>query len=376
MVGIPEDPASGSGVNAVATLCDVSTRTFLLVTAACVGLWWGCGDGSAPSSKPRTFLMGFSAIPPRLDSTADVIAAINNWAPHADAAIMHVSPPWAAMLAGHTPAGAVDTVEQPLAQYYRSKGLAIVFTVDATDGLNRAAEAPELVAAGRSITDTMIQRLYREWTFAVAQKIQPAYLGLAAETNLIRAAAPDSVYQALVTMTNAVATQINAASLSSQLFVSVQVEVAWGRPAGPYQGIAQDLADFPFVAALGLSSYPYLGGFADPEAIPVDYYSRIGQSATLPVLVVEGGWPSVSVGGVVSSPTEAARYITQQARLLDSARARGVFQLTFYDLDLRGFPPQPPGSVLPLFTHLGLADSAMHAKPALALWDGVFRRPR
>src|SRR5882762_10319088 len=115
MVGIPEDPASGSGVNAVATLCDVSTRTFLLVTASCVGLWWACGDGSAPTLKPRTFLMGFSAIPPRVDSTADVIAAINNWAPHADAAIMHVSPPWAAMLGGATPDSAVRTVELPLA---------------------------------------------------------------------------------------------------------------------------------------------------------------------------------------------------------------------------------------------------------------------
>ena len=156
-----------------------------------------------------------------------------------------------------------------------------------------------------------------------------------------------------------------------------QVETAWGRrPTGPYQGIAQDLADFPFADVLGLSSYPYLGGFADPEAIPLDYYSRIPQGTTLPVLVVEGGWPSVSVGSVVSSPAEEARYITRQERLLDSARAKGVFQLTFYDLDLRGFPPQPPGSILPLFTHLGLADSAMHAKPALAVWDGVFRRPR
>ena len=145
-----------------------------------------CGDGAGPAPAPRTYLMGFSAIPPRLDSTADIIRAINNWAPHADAAIMHVSPPWAAMLGGHTPAGAVDTVELPLANYYRAKGLAIVFTVDATDGLNRAAQAPELVAAGRSITDTMIQRLYREWVFAVANKIRPDYLGLAAETNLIR----------------------------------------------------------------------------------------------------------------------------------------------------------------------------------------------
>ena len=334
----------------------------------------GCGDGNGPGLRPRTFLMGFSAIPPRLDSTASIIAAINNWVPHADAAIMHVSPPWAALLAGHTPAGAVDTVEVPLANYYRAKGLDIVFTVDATDGLNRAAEAPELVQAGRSITDSMVQRLYREWVFAVAHAIRPDYLGLAAETNLIRAAAPDSVYQAVVTMTNAVAAQIRAASLPSKLYVSVQVETAWGRPSGPYQGIAQDLADFPFVQALGLSSYPYLGGFADPESIPLDYYARIPQGTTLPVLVVEGGWPSVSVGSVVSSPAEEARYLVRQERLLDSAQATGVFQLTFYDLDLSAHPP-PPGSILPLFAHLGLADSALHAKPALAAWDDMFRRP-
>ena len=338
----------------------------------------GCGDGSGPGLPPRTYLMGFSAIPPRYDSLAGVIIAINNWVPHADAAIMHVSPPWAALLAGHTPAGAVDTVEVPLAQYYRVKGLRVVFTVDATDGLNRAAEAPELVAAGRSITDTMVQRLYRDWTFAVAQKIRPDYLGLAAETNLIRAAAPGPVYQAVVAMTNAAAAQIKAASLPSKLYVSVQVETAWGHlasPAGPYVGIAQDLTDFPFVEAIGLSSYPYLGGFADPGAIPLDYYSRIVQGTTLPVLVVEGGWPSVSVGSVVSSPDEEARYIGQQERLLDSAKAVGAFQLTFYDLDLSANPP-PPGSILPLFAHLGLADSALHAKPALAVWDSVLRRPR
>ena len=349
-------------------------RALILLTAAAAAA--GCGDGSGAGLPPRSYLMGFSAIPPRFDSsTANLIAAIDNWVPHADAAIMHVSPPWAALLAGHTPAGAVDTVELPLAQYYRAKGLDIVFTVDATDGLNRAAEAPELVAAGRSITDTMVQRLYREWTYAVALKIQPRYLGLAAETNLIRVAAPDSVYQALVTMTNAVAAQISAAGLPSKLFVSIQVETAWGRlPPGPYVGIAQDLSDFPFMQAIGLSSYPYLGGFAEPESVPLDYYSRIAQGTVLPVLVVEGGWASVSLDTIVSSPAEQARYIERQERLLDSAKAKGVFQLTFYDLDLSANPP-PPGSILPLFTHLGLADSAMRAKPALAVWDSVLRRP-
>jgi hypothetical protein len=79
-----------------------------------------CSDGGGPGLPPRSYLMGFSAIPPRFDtSTANLIAAIDNWVPHADAAIMHVSPPWAALLAGVSPDSAVRIVELPLAQYYR-----------------------------------------------------------------------------------------------------------------------------------------------------------------------------------------------------------------------------------------------------------------
>jgi len=349
-------------------------RGVRLAAAALLGVTLACGDGAGPRPAPRSFLMGFSAIPPRLDN-AILIPAINLWAQRADAAIIHASPPWAAMLSGISPATAVDTVQVPLANYFRAKGLRLVFTVDATDGLNRAAEAPELVAAGRSVADTAVQRLYREWVFAVAQKLRPDYLGLVAESNLIRAIAPDSVYRALVVMTNAVSAQIRAAALPSRLYVSVQVETAWGRmtPGAPYQGIAQDLADFPFVDAIGLSSYPFLGGFALPEDIPLEYYSRITLGTTLPVLVVEGGWPSVTVGSVVSTPALEARYIARQTQLLDQASARGVFQLTFYDLDTTGMAV-PPGSILPLFTHLGLADSATNAKRALTTWDSVFAR--
>jgi len=101
-------------------------RTLAVVTTATLALV-ACGDGSGPGRPPRSYLMGFSAIPPRFDSTtAYVISAIDNWVPHADAAIMHVSPPWAAMIGGYPPAQAVDTVEVPLANSYRGKGLAIL----------------------------------------------------------------------------------------------------------------------------------------------------------------------------------------------------------------------------------------------------------
>ena len=347
----------------------------LLLAALAAAVAAACGDGAGPARAPRPFLMGFSAIPPRQDSTV-VIPAINYWIRHADAAIIHASPPWAALIGGVSPIAAVDDVEVPLANYYRANGLALVFTVDATDGLNRGAEAPELVALGRSVTDTAIQRLYRGWVTAVATEVHPDYLGLVAETNLIRAAAPDSVYQAVRVMANAAADDVRVAAVPTTLYVSIQVETAWGRlsGSGPYQGIAQDLTDFPFVQALGLSSYPYLGGFAAPESLPLDYYARIARDAGLPVLVVEGGWPSVSVGALASSPAVQRRYIVRQAALLDSARARGVFQLTFYDLDTTGLG-LPPSSILPLFTHLGLADSAMRPKPALSAWDSVRARP-
>ena len=60
---------------------------------------------------------------------------------------------------------AVDTVQVPLANYFRAKGLALVFTVDATDGLNPAAEAPELVAMNAKPAlanwDSVFTRPYR-----------------------------------------------------------------------------------------------------------------------------------------------------------------------------------------------------------------------
>ena len=320
--------------------------------------------------------MGFSAIPPRPDLPT-ILQALDLWTSgHADAAILHVSVPYTALLSGFTAKQAVDSNELGLANYYRAKGLRVVIMVDATNGLDRAQEDPALVALGRSITDTAIQHLYREFVLALDTILHPDYLGLAAETNLIRAAAPDSVYQALVTMTNATAARLVALGPGPKLYVSVQVEVAWGRlvPGGSYVGIAQDLADFPFIGALGLSSYPYLGGFADPENLPLDYYARIRAESALPVLVVEGGWPSISVGAITSSPAEQARYFGYQARLLDSARAVALFQLTFTDLDLSAIP-QPPGSILPLFAHLGLVDSALGPKPALAVWDSVLAVP-
>lgn len=344
--------------------------TIATLTLACGG------SSTGPHGPTRTFRMGFSAIPPRPD-LATTLQSLDLWTSrHADAAIMHLSVPYAALLSGISVHQEVDSNEFGLANYYHGKGLPLVITVDVTDGLDRSKQDPTLDSLGRSITDSAIQRLYVDYVLTLDTILHPAYLGLAAETNLIRVAAPDSVYQAVVAMTNAAAVRVRALGSGPQLYVSAQVETAWGRLQNSgYVGIAQDFADFPFVDAVGLSSYPYLGGFAVPESLPLDYYARLVSGHSLPTLVVEGGWSSISLGSIVSSQALQARYLDRQGLLLDSARSVAVFQLTFADLDLSAIA-LPPGSILPLFAHLGVVDSALGAKPALAAWDSLLARRR
>src|SRR5207237_6177701 len=130
----------------------------------------------------------------------------------------------------------------------------------------------------------------------------------------------------------------------------------------------------PFVNVLRLSSYPYLGGFRDPDQIPIDYYARVRGARALPMMVVEGGWPSASVHGTFSSsPEMQARYIVRQSQLLEQAKAIGAFQLSFADLDLGSFP-KPVPAILPLFATLGLVDSNLRPKPSLSAWDKIFAR--
>jgi hypothetical protein len=330
-----------------------------------------CSHSTAPSGPTRGYRMGFSPLPPRNDQST-VLPALELWTRRSDAGIMHVALPWAALLAGASATALVQQDPLNVANYYRAKGLSVVVTLDPTNGLDRSAEAPDLVAAHRSLTEPAVQLLYRRYAAAIASLIHPDYLGLAAETNLIRAVAPAPLYAAVVQASNAAAEDLTISGSGAKRFVSVQVETAWGKlpQAAGYVGIARDRQDFPFIQAIGLSSYPY-AAFVEPEDVPLDYYARIQREGALPVLVVEGGWTSASVSSVVSSPDKQRRYVARQARLLDAADARYVFQLTFTDLDLSSFPPPQPAN-LSFFAFLGLVDADLNAKPALVVWDSLF----
>lgn len=353
-----------------------SSRRMLLKALVALGLLPAAACNAAPAARPqapRTWRMGFSHNPPRPTVSA-VIEGINLWSQRADMAIIHEDLPWAALMAGESPEAILRRDKLELVKYLRSKRLGLAFMLDLTNGLERKEESPALVKAGRSLAEPAIQALAVSYALAVEAMLRPQWLGLAAETNLIRMAAPPRVYRAVKDTANALEASLARANARSLRFISVQAEVAWGRLLArqPYAGIAQDLKDFPFTRMLGVSSYPCFG-FATPEDVPLDYYARLGRESGLSVLVTEGGWTSASLGPVKGSPQIQARHIARQAQLLERARAVGWFQLLFADIDLAALP-KPISSNLPLFARIGVMDADFRPKPALKAWDAVFAR--
>jgi hypothetical protein len=349
------------------------------LTALTMALAAACSDDGTtpppPGTQTRSYRMGFSGIPSRADIQL-AIASIDMWSLRSDAAILSFELPWDSLLAGVPPETLVVHEQAALANYFRYKGHEIWVYLDPANGLNRAGESDALVDAGRSIEEPEIQAMFRRYAVVVDSIVQPEHLGLALETNLIRGLSPAPLYAAIRQVANDAAADVRARNATVKLSVSVQVDYAWGRfGGGVFQGIDTDFVDFPFVQEIGLSSYPYLAGFAVPEDIPADYYSGLLAGRSIPAAVTEGGWSSGTLDTLVSSEDEQMRYIQRQSVLLDRVHAIAVFQLTFTDLDLGSINP-PPGSILYLFARLGLVDMDLNPKAALSAWDAVYARPR
>ncbi len=341
----------------------------------------GCGGGASPSPPPeqltRTWQMGFYQVAPRYGDVPAAVQNIDLFSQRAELVVIHEELPWDLLLDGSTPLSTILDAHAVLISYFRTKGLKLFFMADLTDGLSRGEEPPKLRAMSRSITETAVQQRYRDYVAGFVQRFQPDYIGLTAETNLVRRAAPATVYAAMVQAANDAANDLTTLGVTTPLLISVQVQTAWGGlgGAGAYVGIEQDFTDFPFMDMLGLSSYPYFD-YAQPEDIPDNYYTRLLNGRTLGTLVAEGGWPSASVGGIVSSPQIQARYITRHADLLDSIQARAMAQTLFTDLELSSIPPPYPAN-LSLFATLGLMELSGNDfvdKPSLAAWDALYAR--
>jgi hypothetical protein len=336
-------------------------------------------DDAAPIPTTRTYRMGFQNSAPRFDNINLFLQSLQIWTTRADAAIITTEVPWDSLYAGKSIPKFVLNNYKGLTDYYRGKNFKLWVYIDPQNGLNRGSDAAALVMLNKSIAQDDAQKLYRRFVVVMDSILKPDHLGLALETNLIRAASTSAIYNGIKKAVNDAVVDVRAIDKNVKLSVSVQADYAWGRLLGngTYIGVAQDFIDFPFIQELGISSYPYFD-FSKPEDIPLDYYSKLIDGKTLPVFVSEGGWPSKTFTGpnqkiINSSETIQQNYIDHQSKLLDKAQATALFQLVFTDIDASAIP----GNIDPNinnFIHLGLVDIKLQSKPSLSAWDDIFKR--
>ncbi|CAN5357606.1 hypothetical protein BH11PSE9_BH11PSE9_32750 [soil metagenome] len=342
----------------------------------------GSGGGDVGAAASRRWRMGFGGLQPRL-TVESAVENVDNFSTRAEMAAIYNDVPWKELLAGTDAETIIKRDQLGLVNLYRAKGLKLLFVADPANGLARESEAAQLSALGRSLTEPAIQQVWQDYVLAAARLLEPDWICLAVETNLIRISAPAALYNAVRQSANNTATALRAAGLAHppKLMSSVQVETAWGLMPGQngqFQGIATDRSDFAFTECLGLSSYPYLVK-ARPQDIPDDWYSRVVGGSSIPTMVSEGGWNSATVSTpdsatLASSPELQREYIDRQAQLLDSISAVGWVQLYFADLDLSALQPSTRDSLKP-FAYLGLTDSDFKPKSALSAWDALHARP-
>jgi hypothetical protein len=344
-----------------------------------------CKKDDPPSTPTtpttRTYRIGFQNSAPRFDNFDLFIQSLTIWTSRADAAIISVEVPWDSLYAGKPLKQYVLNHFKGLVDYYRAKKFKLWLYIDPANGLNRGSDARELIALGKSMTQDDAQKLYRRFAVVMDSILRPEHLGLALETNLMRAASPASLYNGIKKAVNDAAADVRVVDKTVKLSVSAQADFAWGRLLGNgvYVGIAQDFVDFPFIEELGISAYPYFG-FAKPEDIPLDYYSKLVEGKSLPVFVCEGGWPSQSftITGanqktITSDVTVQQNYFTRQSQLLDNAKAIGFLQLVVTDIDASSLPSNVDPNINN-FIYLGVLDVNLKPKPSLTTWDGLFKR--
>jgi hypothetical protein len=346
-----------------------------------ISLAFGCKKPATALDPARSYRMGFMNSAPRYDQFDLFLQSLNLWTSRADAATITLEVPWDSLYAGKSPASYINNNLTGLVSFYRSKNQEIWISIDPQNGLDRTSDAVELKKMGKSIADAEVQQRYQLFVLAMDSILKPTHIGLAMETNLIRLAAPSSIYQGVKIAASGAAQALKQRKSSAKISVSVQAETAWGRlqRTNQYIGVEQDFTDFPFIEELGISSYPYFG-YNNPDDIPNNYYTQLLNNRNLPVYVAEGGWATTSFTApnafsVNGSEEVQGRYFRKHHTILNQTKALAWFQLVFTDIDLSALPPQVDPSIVN-FASLGLVTTNFTPKSSFKVWDSLYALQR
>ena len=325
------------------------------------------------AGEPRSFRLGFSSLPARLDDTAHV-EALDLAALYGDLLLIQRSPSWAEFLPGAEPSGELLDLTEREVRAIEERRLTLFYAIDPYDPEDRSrlANPPEGYEGSGILNLDLSAALVAEARF-VAGAYQPAYFAFGIEVNATFDRSPGE-YGAYLGVYREVYQAVKEASPQTLVFPTFQYEQLLG--ATPWEVAHpprwERLADFgERIDLVAIATIPSLT-HAVARSVPPDYYQQLRQHTDLPIAFAATGFSSApGPGGINSStPPEQRRYL--QRLLADAEAMQSPFMIWFAGRD-PGFVSEIP-ALEPLGT-IGLLDTGGEPKEAWPVWAEAAQRP-
>ena len=324
--------------------------------------------GVGREGPPRSFAMGFLALPAQLNE-ASYVELFDVAAERGDLVMIQRAVPWAALAAGGAPSAEQEATIDRESALSRERGLDLLFAIDPWEPTNRGRLAGEPLGAG--FDDPAVVEAYLTYVELIVERYRPRWIALAVDVDQFAAARPEQLeaFQAAYIEAYRLVKERSPETLA---FLTFQLEdlqglVPWGIDHDPQWALVIRFA--PFLDLLAVSSFP---SFIFPfhGDIPREYFTRLTGFGK-PVAVVPVGYASEpGRDGVTFGDAAGQRDFLE--RLLREAE-EGDWELVVW------LAPQDPGfevaSPYDLVARMGLRDRVGAPKPAWEVWAAAASRP-
>lgn len=324
------------------------------------------------SGAPRTYQLGYSALPTELTNEA-YLAAFDFAANHGEVLLIQRAPSWGDFVPGAIPSRALIDRMKAERDAAAERSLDVMLALDLFEpgARGRLAQLPDAYA-GRDLSDEGLRRAFVAEAEFIARNLRPAYLVLGVEVNATYER--DAVaYQSFLDAYREAYAVVKAASPETLVFVTFQYEqllglVPWESPHAPrWELIEQFPAPLDLLAVTTYPSFVY----SLARKIPPGYYTQLREHSSLPIAFASAGYASTPGREGLNSSTAAEQRRYVQRLLTDAEALASPFVVWFAARD-PAFAQSPP---LDLLANIGLLDVDGQPKEAWPAWDAAVRRP-